>query len=60
MLKKRKPNRERLIKRPATIYLEPGQAAALARLHERTRVPTAVYLREAVDMLLAKYEREAA
>lgn len=58
-MKRRKPNRERLIKVPATIYLEPEQAAALARLHERTRVPTTIYLREAVDMLLAKYREVA-
>ena len=37
------------------LYLDPPQKAALRKLSDRTRVPMAVYLREAVDMLLAKY-----
>ena len=38
------------------LYLDPPQKAALRKLSERTRVPMAVYLREGVDMLLAKYK----
>lgn len=58
-MKSRKPSRERRLKVSASIYLEPHQAAALLRLHERTRVPQSVYLREAVDLLLAKYREVA-
>lgn len=36
-------------------YLDPQQKTALDELVKRTRVPRAVYLREAVDLLLAKY-----
>jgi predicted DNA-binding protein len=39
-----------------SVYLEPEQAGALKALSERTRVMQAVYLREAVDLLLAKYK----
>ncbi len=38
------------------LYLDPSQKAALKDLSKRTRVPMAVYLREGVDMLLAKYK----
>jgi hypothetical protein len=38
------------------LYLDPPQKAALRKLSDRTRVPMAVYLREGVDMLLAKYK----
>jgi hypothetical protein len=38
------------------LHLDPPQKAALRKLSDRTRVPMAVYLREAVDMLLAKYK----
>jgi hypothetical protein len=34
--------------------------AALRQLSRKTRVPASVYVREAVDMLLAKYARDAA
>lgn len=59
MKRSRKDSRARLLKVPTTVYLEPAQAAALARLHARTRVPQTIYLREAVDMLLAKYTEES-
>ena len=35
-----------------SLYLEPGKAALLDKLAERTRIPKAVLLREAVDLLL--------
>ena len=41
-----------------SLYLDPRQKDALAELSKRTRVPASVYLREAVDDMLAKYARE--
>jgi Ribbon-helix-helix domain len=38
------------------VYFDRPQHDALRALSDRTRVPLAAYLREAVDMLLAKYE----
>jgi len=53
---KRKPNsKDRLKKTIVSCYLEPKQHAALRALSERTRVPAQVYVREALDDLLAKY-----
>jgi hypothetical protein len=37
------------------VYFDLAQHDALRALSDRTRVPLAAYLREAVDMLLAKY-----
>ena len=37
------------------VYCDRPQHDALRALSDRTRVPLAAYLREAVDMLLAKY-----
>ena len=37
------------------VYFDRPQHDALRALSDRTRVPLAAYLREAVDMLLAKY-----
>ena len=42
-----------------SLYLDPPMHAALKRLSETTRVPIAVYLREAVSDLLTKYRAEA-
>ncbi|MGH8317783.1 MAG: ribbon-helix-helix domain-containing protein [Terriglobia bacterium] len=39
----------------ASLYLDPPVHKALRQLSETTRVPTAVYLREAVADLLKKY-----
>ena len=39
-----------------TIYITPEQADRLKVLHERTKVPIAVYIREGIDMLLKHYE----
>jgi len=49
-------SRDRRVKVTTSVYLEPAQASALKALSERTRVPQQVYLREAVDLLLAKYK----
>ncbi|MBI2392948.1 MAG: ribbon-helix-helix domain-containing protein [Deltaproteobacteria bacterium] len=39
-----------------TIYITPEQNERLKVLHERTKVPVAVYIREGIDLVLAKYE----
>ena len=38
--------------RPVTVYFEPAQLEALTKLSRLTRVPKAVYVREAIDRLL--------
>lgn len=38
-----------------TLYIDPDQYAALKALAKRTRVPVAVYMREAVDHVLDRY-----
>jgi predicted DNA-binding protein len=53
MKKSSKQHRKRIT---TTIYLDPEQVEALRRLHERTKVPTAVRIREAVDNLLQRYK----
>lgn len=39
-----------------TIYITPEQAERLKMLHDRTKVPIAVYIREGIDMALKHYE----
>ncbi len=39
-----------------TIYVTPEQADRLKLLHERTKVPVAVYIREGIDLVLERYE----
>ena len=39
-----------------TIYITPEQADRLRLLHERTKVPVAVYIREGIDLVLDRYE----
>ena len=39
-----------------TIYIEPEQSDRLKLLHERTKVPIAVYIREGIDLVLKRYE----
>jgi len=59
---KKKPatnSKARLLKVPVTLYLEPEQAAELKALTERTRVPQQEYIREGVDVVLAKYRRKS-
>ena len=41
------------------VYFDRAQHDALRALSDKTRVPLAAYLREAVDMLLAKYGAKA-
>lgn len=38
-----------------TIYITPDQNERLKLLHERTKVPVAVYIREGIDMVLEKH-----
>ncbi len=38
-----------------TIYITPDQNEKLKLLHERTKVPVAVYIREGIDMVLEKH-----
>lgn len=39
-----------------TIYITPAQSERLKLLHERTKVPVAVYIREGIDLILKHYE----
>ncbi len=39
-----------------TIYITPEQNERLRVLHERTKVPVAVYIREGIDLVLDRYE----
>ena len=38
-----------------TIYVTPEQSDKLKVLHERTKVPVAVYIREGIDLVLRHY-----
>ena len=38
-----------------TIYVTPEQSERLKLLHERTKVPVAVYIREGIDLVLRHY-----
>jgi hypothetical protein len=38
-----------------TIYVTPEQNERLRLLHERTKVPVAVYIREGIDLVLHQY-----
>jgi len=40
------------------LSLEPEQAEKLQRLHENTRIPKQVLLREAVDDLFVKHKKD--
>jgi hypothetical protein len=39
-----------------TIYITPEQSERLRLLHERTKVPISVYIREGIDLVLKHYE----
>ena len=38
-----------------TVYITPEQNEALHTLHDRTKVPVAVYIREGIDLVLERY-----
>jgi predicted DNA-binding protein len=40
-----------------TIYITPDQNDRLKLLHERTKVPVAVYIREGIDLVLEKHSQ---
>ena len=46
-----------MIKILRSVYLEEEQVERLMRLSKMTRVPQAVYIREAIDIALAKHEK---
>ncbi|MEZ4368753.1 MAG: ribbon-helix-helix domain-containing protein [Kofleriaceae bacterium] len=39
-----------------TVYITPEQDAQLKLLHARTRVPVAEYVRQGIDLVLARYQ----
>ena len=41
-----------------TIYITPEQNESLKLLHERTKVPIAVYIREGIDLVLKEHQSE--
>lgn len=41
-----------------TIYITPEQNEKLKLLHERTKVPVAVYIREGIDLVLEHHAQE--
>jgi predicted DNA-binding protein len=41
-----------------TIYITPEQNENLKLLHERTKVPIAVYIREGIDLVLKEHHAE--
>ena len=41
-----------------TIYITPEQNDRLKVLHERTKVPVAVYIREGIDLVLKQHNDE--
>ncbi|HFD31886.1 MAG TPA: ribbon-helix-helix domain-containing protein [Gammaproteobacteria bacterium] len=49
-MKKKKP------KKTVNAHLEQEQIERLDKLHEKTRVPRQVYIREGIEMVLKKYE----
>ena len=40
----------------STVYITPEQNERLKLLHERTKVPISVYIREGIDLVLKQYE----
>lgn len=41
-----------------TVYITPEQNESLKLLHERTHVPVAVYIREGIDLVLRRHEKD--
>ena len=60
MAKVKASSRDRRVKVTTTVYLETEQMIGLKTLSERTRVPQQVYLREGLDLVLAKYDARLA
>ena len=41
-----------------TVYITPEQNEKLKLLHERTKVPIAVFIREGIDLVLERHQKE--
>ena len=41
-----------------TVYITPEQNDQLKLLHDRTKVPVAVYIREGIDLVLERHKDE--
>ncbi len=41
-----------------TVYITPEQNEQLKLLHQRTKVPVAVYIREGIDLVLEQHKHE--
>ncbi|MEO0322577.1 MAG: ribbon-helix-helix domain-containing protein [Myxococcota bacterium] len=41
-----------------TVYITPEQNEKLKLLHDRTKVPVAVYIREGIDLVLERHEAQ--
>ena len=41
-----------------TVYITPQQNQRLKELHERTKVPVAEYIRQGIDLILAKHRAQ--
>jgi len=41
-----------------TVYITPEQNERLKLLHERTKVPVAVYIREGIDLVLERHRNQ--
>ena len=39
-----------------TVYITPEQDERLKKLHERTKVPVAEFIRQGIDLILEKYD----
>ena len=50
--------RLRLVKVPTVVYLEPEQAAELRKLRASTGRPMQSFMREGVDLVLARYRKK--
>ena len=40
-----------------TVYITPEQDEQLKKLHERTKVPVAEYIRQGIDLVLKEYDK---
>jgi len=58
-IKTREPKRNKGVdKILRTVYFDKGQLERFDMLSAKTRVPKAVYMRDAIDLVLKKYEKE--
>ena len=50
------PIKKKKTKKTINAHLEQEQIEQLKKLHEKTRVPMQVYIREGIDMVLKRYK----